>query len=330
MPPYIPQDPQGEPGSRDLTKAMGVILVALTLNFLPDSGQEVVASRIRGSALAPFIALQTGIASSRVRALRNEDLQARNDSLVAELTARTTLDEENGRLRGLLGLSARLGPAYRPAQVLRPGTQGSRSTFLLDVGTGDGIRANSPVITREGLAGMVTDVQEGAASGMDWTHPDFRASAMTVDGLSSGFIQARAGAFREVDRLLLTGTAFTDDLKPGMVVVTSGLGVFPRGIPIGRVLELYEAEGSWQKSYWIEPFVQVASLTQVLVAREPEEDPSTESAFPDIAEIYRRDGYMNQQERLFRDEQLTDSLRIMQDSVRTLRGLLGFPTGGGL
>ena len=328
MAPYIPQDPEREPGRRDLIVAVGVILVAVTLNFAPDTTQEVIASRIRGSALAPFIGLQTGIANSRLRALRNEDLQAGVDSLIAELTSRTTLEEENRRLRGLLGLAARLGPGWRPAQVLRPGTQGSRSTFLLDVGTDDGVRARSPVITREGLAGMITDIQAGAATGMDWTHPDFRASAMTVDGLSSGLIQARQGAFREEDRLLLTGTPFTDDLQPGMVIVTSGLGgVFPRGIQIGRVVELYQAEGSWQKSYWVEPFVQVASLTHVLVATTA--DPLEQTAAPEIASIYAEDGYLTVQERRFRDELLADSLRMMQDSVRTLRGLLGFPGGGG-
>ena len=137
MPPYVPQDPQGAPGQRDLTVAIGVILVAVALNFLPDTAQEPIASRIRSTALAPFIGMQRGLASSRVRALRNEDLQARLDSVVAELTARTTLEEENRRLRDLLGLAARLGASWQPAQVLRSGTQGSRSTFLLDVGRGE-------------------------------------------------------------------------------------------------------------------------------------------------------------------------------------------------
>lgn len=328
MPPYVPQDPQGAPGQRDLTVAIGVILVAVALNFLPDTAQEPIASRIRSTPLAPFIGMQRGLASSRVRALRNEDLQARLDSVVAELTARTTLEEENRRLRDLLGLAARLGASWQPAQVLRSGTQGSRSTFLLDVGRVNGVRPLSPVITREGLAGMVTDVQEGAATGMDWTHPDFRASAMTVDGLSSGFIQAVQGAFREEDRLILTGSPFTDDLQPGMVVVTSGLGaVFPRGIPIGRIVELHEAEGSWQKSYWVEPFVQVASLTQVLVSRDLPPD-SLAPMGPSLVEIYREGGYLTQSERVFSELIVRDSLQMMQDSVRTLRGLLGFPGGG--
>lgn len=174
---------------------------------------------------------------------------------------------------------------------------------------------------------MVTDVQDGAATGMDWTHPDFRASAMTEDGLSSGFIQARQGTFREEDRLVLTGSPFTDDLQPGTVIVTSGLGgVFPRGIAIGRIVELYQAEGSWQKSYWVEPFVSVANITQVLVGIADEMAVSDSTST--IADAYREGGYLTERERVFKDQILTDSLRMMQDSVRTLRGLLGFPTGG--
>ncbi len=195
MPPYAPPEPEGQGDRRDLTLAGIVVLFAFSLGLLGDGSQEFIASRLRGSVLLPFVSLQQGLASARARAVRNEELQARLDSVVAALTSRTTLEEENRRLRALLGLSERLGPAWTAAQVLRPGTQGSRSTFLLDVGSEDGVIQRAPVLTREGLAGLVTEVQAGAATGMDWTHPDFRASAMTADGLVYGFIQAQPGAF---------------------------------------------------------------------------------------------------------------------------------------
>ena len=319
MPPYAPPEPEGEGGRRDLIVAVAVILVAFATTFLGDSTQEAIASRVRGTALLPFVSLQQGLGTARMRAVRNEELQSRLDSVVARLMARTTLEEENRRLRGLLGLQARLESGWTAAQVLRPGTQGSRSTFLLDVGGDDGIRARAPVITREGLAGRVTDVQDGVATGMDWTHPDFGASAMTEDGLYYGLVEAQQGAFREDDRLLMT-TAFTADVQPGTVILTSGLGgVLPRGIPIGRVIELYEAQGRWQKSYWIEPYVRPGSLTQVLVGTV---ELRVET---DLGPIFREDGYATAAEREYEDERLRDSLGSARDSIRVLRELLGFP-----
>ncbi|NIU05069.1 MAG: rod shape-determining protein MreC, partial [Gammaproteobacteria bacterium] len=44
----------------------------------------------------------------------------------------------------------------------------------------------------------------------------------------------------------LYGTPYQASLEPGTEVVTSGVGgVFPRGIPIGRVQELVGTEAGW-------------------------------------------------------------------------------------
>ena len=103
---------------------------------------------------------------------------------------------------------------------------------------------------------------------MDWTHPDFRASAMLVDGSVYGIVENVRGLFREQDRLVLNGTAYNESVPEGALVITSGLGgVFPRGIPVGRIESTAEVEGSWRKSYWLRPMLQPGSATHVLVAR---------------------------------------------------------------
>jgi rod shape-determining protein MreC len=57
-------------------------------------------------------------------------------------------------------------------------------------------------------------------------------------------------------------------LEPGTLIVTSGLGgVFPRGIPIGEVMELKQVEGGWRSEYWLHPVVETGSATHVLVVR---------------------------------------------------------------
>ena len=66
------------------------------------------------------------------------------------------------------------------------------------------------------------------------------------------------------------------DRRPLCRVVTSGLGgVYPRGIPIGVVIEESDAEEGWRRSYWLRPFVSPGEAThvQVLVSRGP---PDTE------------------------------------------------------
>ena len=119
---------------------------------------------------------------------------------------------------------------------------------------------------RIGLVGVVQQVRRGTAIGLDWSHPDFRVSAVTVDGLVSGIVEPRRGLFREGDRLLLNAAPYYGSLEPGTLIVTSGLGgVYPRGIPVGEVVELAEQEGRWRKAYWLRPVAGIGSVTHVLV-----------------------------------------------------------------
>ena len=254
-------------GRRQNITALVIVGLALISPFMPVAQQQQVAFLLRSSVLRPFVRIQEGLAAVRLHAVSTEDFQLRLDSMVSALTNQSTLAEENRRLRKLLGLSRRLGTAYRPASVLRAGTAGSESMFLLDVGSDDGLRVNAPVIVSGGLIGVVREVRAGTSIGMDWTHPEFIASAMTMDGEIYGFVRVQRGLFREGDRLLLDGIPFHNSLESGMAIVTSGLGgVFPRGITVGTVDQWAAETAGWRRSYWLRPAVFPGSATHVLVA----------------------------------------------------------------
>ncbi len=265
MPAYTTEN--GETGSRrQLAWAAGFLTLAFLLYYLPVAAQRQISAVVRATALRPFVMTQEALAEGRIRRSDLAAVLAQKDSLAAWAANQTTLVEENRRLRNLLGLESRLGPGYVAASVLRPGVAGAESMFLLDVGSREGVQPNAPVMVDGGLVGLVREVAGSSAIGMDWTHPDFRASVMTVDGRVYGLVQPDRGAFREVDRLVLIGTPYYEDLTPGTPVLTSGLGgVYPRGIPVGTVEALAEAEAAWQKSYWIRPAVPPGSVTHVLV-----------------------------------------------------------------
>ncbi len=272
MPPYT-TDSTDPGGRRQVILAIVFLVVAVVALLLPDRYQTAVASTLREIPLGPFVMLQETLVQTRERAGSAERLQAQLDSLSVALLTRATLAEENQRLRELLSLSEETGSHFRPATLIRPGTKGSGSTFLVDLGSEDGVRENSPVIAQRGLLGMILDVRPRSAAGIDWTHPDFRASAMTGDGRIFGLVEVRRGDFREEDRLVFNGAGFQTRLEDGTMVVTSGLGgVFPRGIPLGRVDGLAEAEAGWRKSYWLRPAIEPGAATHVLVGVEGEEE----------------------------------------------------------
>lgn len=265
MPSYGPE-PESTGGRSQIALAIVCLLLALTTTYLPDVTQERVAWTLRGTVLAPFLTLRQGLADARLRATRVDNLRRELDSLAAQLSTQSALVDENRTLRDLLALGERAGPSFVPATIIRSGTVGSESMFLIELGAGDGIRVGAPVISRQGLVGMISGVREDISMGMDWTHPDFRASGMLADGATYGIVEPVRGAFREEDRMLLNGTPYHEESQPGSEVLTSGLGVFPRGIPIGVIDEVADQQGGWLKSYWLRPRVEPASVTHALVA----------------------------------------------------------------
>ncbi|MEX2283219.1 MAG: rod shape-determining protein MreC [Gemmatimonadota bacterium] len=256
---------------REAAIALGLLVVALTLWLLPAAFQSSVRKAIQGTVLSPFLSAQAVLSGRRASSVDVTEVRAQRDSLVAVVSAQATLSEENRRLRELLRLHARTGPSFIPAEVLQLGIGTAESTFMINVGSEEGVRVNSPVIAAEGLVGKVVEVRDHMSQVMDWTHPDYRASVMTVDGQSMGIAQARHDTDnREQDVLVINGAPFHTDLRPGQLVVTTGRGnIFPRGIPVGIVLAIDEADTGWRKSYLLRPMVRPEVVTSVLVGVGP-------------------------------------------------------------
>jgi len=322
---YSSPEPASGGLRRQIWGAFVVLIVAGAVFTLPDPAKEEFAAVLRNSALAPFIGLNSVILDARARAIETEALRGVADSLTAELLGRRTLEEENRRLRDLLLLSERTGPHWLPAEALRPGTQGSESILLLDVGADDGIRERAPVVTREGLAGVVRIRRDGQAVAMDWTHPEFAAAAMSEDGLTDGIVEVARGAFREEDRLTFKGTPFNTVLDSGTLIVTSGRGgVFPRGIPIGHVDRVIAVEGRFERNYQVTPIVDPSSATLVLVELE---SGSGADALRDVTSAWPVGERMRADVRARMIPLWQDSVRVLRDSLD--RALGRAPAGGG-
>jgi len=299
VPPYG-NEPETAGRRRDVIFAGVVVTLALSSAYVGPAAQQTVSTALQSTLLRPFIALQVTLTDARRRAGDIDGLTERLDSLTALVVAQTTLVEENRALRRLLELSERAGPSFVPATVLRPGTPGSQSMFIVDVGWEDGVAERAPVVGPEGLVGVVQEIRRDRSTALDWSHPDFRASAMLADGTTFGIIERRRGRFQEDDRLIMSGTAYATNIRTGMVVVTSGLGVLPRGIPIGKIDRLLDTEGSWRKSFWIEPMIEPGAATHVLVL--------TAGAEGDVSALWPEESPMTREESIARDRGPGDAM----------------------
>jgi rod shape-determining protein MreC len=223
---------------------------------------------LRRSLVSPLVRLQTSAERWRSAWADAQRQAAVRDSLALAASDVTALRVENDRLRALLGLGSRLQWGFIPAQALhqaeRPGDV--VTTLALAAGARAGVTRYSPVVAPDGIVGMVQTVDPTMSLAILYSHPDFRASAMTADGSVSGIVYPHLGSGGQRYLLELRNVLFRSSLKPGTPIVTSGLGgTFPRGIPIGTVLGEVKTTEGWSRTYLVRPEVNPAQVTSVMI-----------------------------------------------------------------
>jgi rod shape-determining protein MreC len=253
-------------GRLDTSLALVCVLLAVVALIMPRRTRESVAAALRTTVLSPLVSLE--VRASSVRAAvdgRRVVLLTRGEVATRALLVKSVADE-NLTLRSLLGLSARLRDGFVPADLLSARGSGDEFTIALGTGSDAGVQPFLPVVTAEGLVGMVQSVDRATSFAITWAHPDFRVSAVSEDEAAFGIVQPHLGAGAERWLLELRGVPFRAKLAPGTRIVSSGLGAtYPRGIPVGTVLGELVTPEKWARVYLLKPSVLPSSIGPVLV-----------------------------------------------------------------
>ena len=219
--------------------------------------------------LYPVMAMERGSTDRAGRYADAARLRAERDSLASFLVGQSNLAAENRELRSLLGFRPRLAYSFVPAETDRLAGPGSDGTLRLSAGTRDGIQPDAVLVTAEGLVGKLWKLGSESSIAIDWTHDRFAVAVMTVEGETYGIAKPVDGPHGE-RVLALTPVAFHTVPDSGSLVVTSGDGaLFPRGIPVGRVISEGKEPGGWQRTYFIRPLVSPPQMSHVLVLGAP-------------------------------------------------------------
>ena len=191
----------------------------------------------------------------------NRVLRELNLTLSDEVNRLREAKLENLRLRLLLELKEKRQYAYVAANVIGKNTQLLRNTITLDVGEGNGVRTNMPVVTDNGLAGKVVATGGRYAVAQILLHKDIRVSAKIQRSRVDGIVRWDGGA-----TLMLHNVAKALDVRPGDVVITSEYSsIFPSGIRIGVVTKTRPVEGSLFQAVEIAPGVDFGRMEEVFV-----------------------------------------------------------------
>ena len=211
-----------------------------------------------------------------------QQVQRDNNALRQELqTLQVRLQEERAaaqrtdNLRQLLELRERAGLDTTAAEVIAAAASPEFRTVTIDKGTAAGLRTDMAVISPAGVVGRVILPSGRAAKVQLLIDRNAAAGAMIertrVQGVVEGFGD---GSLR------MEYVPGTSDVKPGDLVVTSGIdGIYPKGFVIGTIEQVERGSGGYHL-ITVRPAVDFQRLEEVLVVRtppasreEPEDEP---------------------------------------------------------
>lgn len=276
------------------------VLVALSLVLFTVSvrgGEAGVLNVVRGcfqTVTMPVRYLGT-LASMPFQGLGNVFVNLTSDQATltelkdenARLAARNAQLEEAEqiatRLQSLLGLQSSYSLQSTAARIISGSTDSWSDTVTIDKGTSSGIAVGMPVAGSDGVIGQVVECGY-ATSVVRLVSDDFSSvPAMVQSSRAQGQLSGSA-----TGQVTLTLVTTDQEVRVGDTVVTSGLGgVFPKGLPLGRVTSVESAPGSLYLDIIVEQYSKTENYEEVLVITsltEGQQASSTDIAAADAQE----------------------------------------------
>jgi len=200
----------------------------------------------------------------------NEELRKQIGELNDKLTEFEAMRAELEELRKFVDIKEK-HPDYilsEPCKVIGYTTNDPFKSFIIDKGADYGIEPFSPVVTSEGLIGIVTEVSATGAIVRTLLSPDLRISAVTASGDLAGIIEGNIEQAVKNETRLIHLTPELTLIAGEMLVTTNTTGIFPSGYAIGYVNRVDRDESGLAMYASIEPAARIERLTSVIVIKD--------------------------------------------------------------
>ncbi len=194
----------------------------------------------------------------------NRALRAQNKALQARLV---TVKEKEADISNLLEmLQFSPPPQWRRigARVIghRFAPDASLSTLLIDQGSQNGVRRDSPVVAPFGVVGRTFRYSLNFSSVLLLTDPAINIAVIAEKTRTTGILNGR-GIGRE---LVVNRVPLNAPLQEGEMLLTSGLaGIFPKGLPVARISSIRKTDVSLFKEIQAQPILKLDRLEHVFV-----------------------------------------------------------------
>ena len=193
-------------------------------------------------------------------------LQEENAQLEDQLVGYEELQQENEQLKTQLGLEEEEPEnELRSASVIGRDPNDVFYGFSIDAGTLSGVSVGDPVITDQGLVGVVTQAYATSSKVTCLLSEDVHVAAWSPKRQESGVIESDVTS-ASTGVLRLNYLSGDTQIQEGDIIATSGEGgAFPQGLKIGTVARVEKSENDISRYAEIQPFQDLTKVQEVYV-----------------------------------------------------------------
>jgi len=198
----------------------------------------------------------------------NEELKRLVASLREEVRNRDAMEKENSALRAALGMKEKdSSMVFEPCEIVAKNADNWSRSFTINKGSSSGIAVDNCVVSTEGMVGFVSEVGSTWATVTAITDTTMEAAAIAsrtrdVASAEGDFELMSEGKFR------LSYLSRDTQILEGDIIETSGVGgLFPKGIALGRVVEVKTESHGISKYAIVEPLCDLDRVNHVLVIK---------------------------------------------------------------
>lgn len=176
--------------------------------------------------------VRDGTADRNQLQLEMSRLQAERLLTNARLQRMTALEAENARLRDLLEARAQVRDEVRVAEIMAVDANPYRHNIVIDIGELEGAYDGQSIVDVTGVIGQIIETGLTTSQAMLISDP---SHSLPVEVNRNG-LRTIANGTGEFGRLVLPFVTNNADIRPGDLLVTSGLGgAFPAGYPVAVI-----------------------------------------------------------------------------------------------
>ncbi len=210
----------------------------------------------------------------------NDRLRSELSRLKAKQIGLNKLQTENSRLRGALKFQQSQPHELISAEPISVNPSSWYHTMIIDKGQADGVGRNMAVISPDGVVGRIGEVRSNTAEVILITDPREGNNVGGVIDRTQDLVIVTGGGFLQGECTVKPAveTYFSSIKKDDMVYTGETSEIFPRGIPIGRVIQVSRGANNLASKAVLKPNVQLGKLQLVYVIKIKRDLPATPAA----------------------------------------------------